>query len=217
MSCSSTLERPPKMFVHRSVELLQEQGIEDSITGRNRISSPLENGSKLPTSFHSKPIKTAQNAYDSDPEVMTNVLSYLRNRIFLFYIILHLLLISYSSWFQIESQIVPHTKATMPVQRLNETSKSMKVSEGNPEVPMTQVKNNLQEEETGGSFARETIYKSPLPVNLGNSHWVHLSLETGCFVTTRQLERALSPTPHLLSFCLQATDLCCLRITFNRG
>ena len=85
MSCSSTLERQPKMFVHRSVELLQEQGIEDSITGRNRISSPLENGSKLPTSFHSKPIKTAQNTYDSDPEVMTNVLNYLRHRI-LFYI-----------------------------------------------------------------------------------------------------------------------------------
>ena len=81
MSCSSTLERPNKMFVHRSVELLQEQGIEDSITGRNRISSPLENGSKLATSFHSKPIKTAQNAYDSDPEVRTNVLNYLRHRI----------------------------------------------------------------------------------------------------------------------------------------
>ena len=51
----------------------------------------------------------------------------------------------------------------MPVQRLNETSKSMKVSEGNPEVPMTQVKNNLQEEENGGSFAEETIYKPPEP------------------------------------------------------
>ena len=51
----------------------------------------------------------------------------------------------------------------MPVQRLNETSKSMKVSEGNPEVPMTQVKNNLQEEEAGGSFAKETIYKPHEP------------------------------------------------------
>ena len=51
----------------------------------------------------------------------------------------------------------------MPVQRLNETSKSMKVSEGNPEVPMTQVKNNLQEEENGGSFAEETISKPPEP------------------------------------------------------
>ena len=51
----------------------------------------------------------------------------------------------------------------MPVQRLNETTKSMKVSEGNPEVPMTQVKNNLQEEENGGSFAKETIYKPPEP------------------------------------------------------
>ena len=51
----------------------------------------------------------------------------------------------------------------MPVQRLNETSKSMKVSEGNPEVPMAQVKSNLQEEETGGSLARETIYKPPEP------------------------------------------------------
>ena len=39
----------------------------------------------------------------------------------------------------------------------------MKVSEGNPEVPMTQVKNNLQEEENGGSFAKETIYKPPEP------------------------------------------------------
>ena len=51
----------------------------------------------------------------------------------------------------------------MPVQRLNETSKSMKVSEGNPEVPMTQVKNNLEELENGGSFVRETIHKPPEP------------------------------------------------------
>ena len=51
----------------------------------------------------------------------------------------------------------------MPVQRLTETSKSMKLSEGNPEGPMTQVKNNLHEEENGGSSARETIYKQPEP------------------------------------------------------
>ena len=51
----------------------------------------------------------------------------------------------------------------MPVQHLNETSKLIKVSEGNPEVAVTQVKNNLEEEETGGSFAKETIYKSREP------------------------------------------------------
>ena len=51
----------------------------------------------------------------------------------------------------------------MPVNRLSEASKSIKVSEGNPEVPMTQVKNNLEEEETVGSFAKETISKSPEP------------------------------------------------------
>ena len=85
------------MFVHRSVELLQEQGIEDSITGRNRISSPLENGSKLATCFHSKPIKTAQNAYDSDPEVMNKVLNYLSHPMCLFAFFLFIpFLISYS-------------------------------------------------------------------------------------------------------------------------
>ena len=51
----------------------------------------------------------------------------------------------------------------MPVQRLTETSKSMEISEGNPKVPMNQVINNLQEEETGESFAKEAMYKPHEP------------------------------------------------------
>ena len=51
----------------------------------------------------------------------------------------------------------------MPVQRLNETSKSLKVSEDNPEEPMSQVKNNLEEEGSGGSFAKGTICKPHEP------------------------------------------------------
>ena len=62
-STTSTLERPPKLFVHRSVELLQEKGV---INDRHQQS--FENQRKATSPFQPI-IKTAQNSYDSDLEV----------------------------------------------------------------------------------------------------------------------------------------------------
>jgi hypothetical protein len=63
-STSSTLERNPNLFVHRSIELLQEKGVANDI--RNQQS--FENESK-PSSPFQPIIKTAQNSFDPDLEV----------------------------------------------------------------------------------------------------------------------------------------------------
>ena len=65
-STSSTLERPPNLFVNRSIELLQEKGVGNAITGRNQQS--FENESN-PSSLSQPIIKTAQNSCDSNLEV----------------------------------------------------------------------------------------------------------------------------------------------------
>ena len=53
---AATLERLPKVFVHRSVELLQERGIAGNITGRNRQSCQDERMMSTPSL--SSPIAT---------------------------------------------------------------------------------------------------------------------------------------------------------------
>ena len=65
-STCSTLERPTNLFVHRSTELLQENGVTNDITGQKQQS--IENTTKSSSPFQPI-IKTAQNSYDSDIEV----------------------------------------------------------------------------------------------------------------------------------------------------
>ena len=66
LSATSTLEKPPKVFVHRSVELLQEKGVLENITGRNRQSCQEERRTSSPN--HTA-IKTAQNSFEFGHEV----------------------------------------------------------------------------------------------------------------------------------------------------
>ena len=56
---TSTTETPPKMFVHRSVELLQEKGVVENITGRNRQTCENERRTSSPNQATMKP---AQNS-----------------------------------------------------------------------------------------------------------------------------------------------------------
>ena len=63
---SATLERPPKVFVHRSVELLQEKGVVESITGRNRQSRQDERVKSTPSLAA---LTTERNAAEHKHEV----------------------------------------------------------------------------------------------------------------------------------------------------
>lgn len=65
-SANSTLEKPPKLYVHRNVELLQEKGISEKMTGRNRAYSPVEDDRKTNFSPTLEIMKTAQNSCDSE-------------------------------------------------------------------------------------------------------------------------------------------------------
>ena len=64
-SANSTLEKPPKLYVHRNVELLQEKGISENMTGRNRQYSSVEDR-KTNFSPTLEIAKTAQNSCDSE-------------------------------------------------------------------------------------------------------------------------------------------------------
>ena len=65
-SANSTLEKPPKLYVHRNVELLQEKGISESMTGRNRQYPSVEDDRKTNLSPTIEIVKTAQNSCDSE-------------------------------------------------------------------------------------------------------------------------------------------------------
>ena len=65
-SANSTLERPPKLYVHRNVELLHENGSIENISDRNRPYSPVEDVGKTRMSPTQAIQKTAQNSYESE-------------------------------------------------------------------------------------------------------------------------------------------------------
>ena len=65
-SANSTLEKPPKLYVHRNVELLQEKGISENMTGRNRQYSSVEDDRNTKFSPTLEIAKTAQNSCDSE-------------------------------------------------------------------------------------------------------------------------------------------------------
>ena len=65
-SANSTLERPPKLYVHRNVELLHEKGSIENISGRNRPYSPVDDIRKTRMSPTQATQKTAQNSCESE-------------------------------------------------------------------------------------------------------------------------------------------------------
>ena len=74
-SANSTLERPPKLYVHRNVELLQEKETSANTTSRNHQNFPAEDR-KTNLSPTQPIVKTAQNSYES--EVLHLMLSIFR-------------------------------------------------------------------------------------------------------------------------------------------
>lgn len=71
-SCNSTLERPPKLFVHRNAELLKEHGRSDNIIGQSQQYSSTEDDRKAQLLSPQGKGKTAQNSWE--PEVLIQLL-----------------------------------------------------------------------------------------------------------------------------------------------